>query len=73
MPLTKLNGWNEWGDYHDKGDIVCFACVISPVRCECGGLSHIQIAEDNLDASESLCDTCNSYNRYALEASAANG
>ena len=66
MPVTKIDGWKKWGDYHDKGDLACFACVDSPVSCDCGGLSHIQLANDDLSASEALCDQCNSYTRYAL-------
>lgn len=53
--------------YHDKDAEDCGACVEAPCRCDCGGFLHIQIAGNELDAGERLCDSCGGYSCFPLE------
>ena len=67
MPnVVAIHGWDVWDLYHDKGDVYCFACIETPAQCECGGLSHIQLSEETIDAIEALCDSCFDYRRFEL-------
>jgi hypothetical protein len=65
---------NEWfvfgggAHQHHKGDPECAGCRWDrPSRCECGGLIHIEYADNQVTPFTYFCDRCSKRKAKSFE------
>ncbi len=54
-----MNWVRDFDEYHDTGMKDCPACMVPPEACQCGGLVHNQLENEDLQEYQRMCDRCN--------------